>query len=135
MTEIRWQARLCKAGELPADGAAKLFCAENRRIAVFGADGKYYAVDDECPHGGSSLSEFGRLLGAGVIQCGLHRAQFDLASGAVLRGPTRKCLPRFELLYEDDSVIAREMPLDRKAEDSSPQSNILGDCLSGVNNG
>jgi nitrite reductase/ring-hydroxylating ferredoxin subunit len=120
--------------ELPADGAVKLFCAENRRIAVFGAAGKYYAVDDECPHGGSSLSEFGRLFSAGVIQCGLHRAQFDLASGAALKGPTRKCLRRFELLYEDNSVIAREMPIGGEAQDSSA-STILNDCLIGVKNG
>jgi nitrite reductase/ring-hydroxylating ferredoxin subunit len=105
-----WEARLCAQSALPADGTAAAFSVDNRRIAVFCVAGKHYAVDDYCTHGGSSLSESGRLLGGPVVQCGLHRAQFDLATGVALRGPTRKPLRCYGLLIENDEVIAKQMP-------------------------
>jgi len=43
--------------ELEALEAGKLVEAAGERIAVFNAGGKYWAIDDTCPHRGGPLSE------------------------------------------------------------------------------
>ena len=39
-----------------APGAGRAFQVEGFSIAVFNVDGKLYAIDDSCPHQGSSLA-------------------------------------------------------------------------------
>ena len=56
--------------------------ANGSHIALFNVDGQVYAIDDSCPHQGSSLCG-GRLDGR-VIQCLAHGLRFDLHSGYLL---------------------------------------------------
>jgi nitrite reductase/ring-hydroxylating ferredoxin subunit len=104
-----WAAKLCRAGDLPVEGLAAAFEASGRRIGVFCVDGIHYAVDDYCSHAGSSLSEDGKLICGHVVECALHRARFDLKTGAVLCGPTRKALRSYALRIEGGEVIAIQM--------------------------
>ncbi len=53
-----------------APGAARAFQVEGFSIAVFNVDGKLYAIDDSCPHQGSSLAA-GKLEGY-VVTCRSH---------------------------------------------------------------
>ena len=46
-----------------------------------------HADDDTCTHAGCSLAD-GELHGT-TVTCACHGSQFDVASGAVLRGPAR----------------------------------------------
>ena len=46
------------------------FAVDNRMIAVFLHDGKYYAMDDFCPHMGASLA--GGCLHQGTVACPWH---------------------------------------------------------------
>jgi nitrite reductase/ring-hydroxylating ferredoxin subunit len=55
-------------------------------VAVANVDGRLLAFDDTCTHRGCSLAT-GDLDGA-TVTCPCHGSQFDVASGAVLRGPT-----------------------------------------------
>jgi 3-phenylpropionate/trans-cinnamate dioxygenase ferredoxin component len=68
-----------------APGVGQSVVVNGKRLALFLADGRYYALDDECPHRGAPLSE-GECAGGEVI-CPWHDSRFDLATGAV------KCLP------------------------------------------
>ncbi|HEF4759873.1 TPA: Rieske 2Fe-2S domain-containing protein [Pseudomonas putida] len=70
------------AGKLPQAGGRALFEFDDKSIALFNIDGELYAIDDSCPHQGSSLCG-GRLDGR-VIQCCAHGLRFDLASGYLL---------------------------------------------------
>ena len=45
--------------------------------------GRFFAVDDRCPHLGASLAR-GTLEGT-VVTCVRHGSQFDLADGRVVR--------------------------------------------------
>lgn len=75
---------VAEVGELE-EGCGKAFPVGNRMIAVFLRDGKYFAVDDFCPHQGASLAE-GYLQGCAVA-CPWHHWQFSLEDGAWLDNP------------------------------------------------
>jgi NAD(P)H-dependent nitrite reductase small subunit len=61
----------------PGQGCAVV--AADRRLALFNDSGKFYAIDDTCPHEGGSLSE--GLLHEGRVICPLHSWVFELATG------------------------------------------------------
>ncbi len=66
-------------------GQGKFVEVNNTRIALFNVGGRYYAIDDTCPHRGGPLSE-GDVDGETAI-CPWHGAIFDLRTGAVKRPP------------------------------------------------
>ena len=62
-----------------AVGAARLVRAEGRSVALFNVGGDVYALDDSCPHQGSSLA-FGKFHGT-VVTCRAHGLRFDVRTG------------------------------------------------------
>lgn len=71
-----------------AEGDMRVFDVAGIRVNVVSAKGKLYAFDDTCTHAGCSLAK-GKLDGT-TVTCGCHGSQFDITSGAVLRGPARR---------------------------------------------
>jgi len=59
---------------------------EGHRIALVRHGGQVHAIDDRCPHADASLA-FG-LVENGCIACPWHFAEFRLATGEVLAGPS-----------------------------------------------
>lgn len=41
------------AGKLPQTGGRALVEFDDRSIALFNVDGRFYAIDDSCPHQGA----------------------------------------------------------------------------------
>lgn len=70
-------------------------------MAVFNVDGRLCATQAKCPHRGGPLNE-GELIG-GIVTCPYHGAQFDVATGAVLRGPAREPLQTYEVVVDGDT--------------------------------
>ena len=73
------------------DVVAGKMCAfevEGTPVNVANVDGQLYAIDDTCTHSGCSLAT-GMLTGT-TVTCACHGSQFDVTSGAVLRGPARR---------------------------------------------
>ncbi len=70
------------ANEL-TDGSKKKISVRGRDILLAKVEGKYYAVDNRCPHFGGDLSK-GKLDGYTII-CPQHGAEFDLRDGRVIR--------------------------------------------------
>jgi len=70
--------KIAEIGEI-APGAAKAFDVEGHVIAVFNVDGKLYAIDDSCPHQGSSLAA-GSLEGF-VVTCRSHGFKINVTGG------------------------------------------------------
>lgn len=70
--------KLCPAQEL-REGAGKPFTREGTHLAVFLYEGKYYAVDNRCPHMGYPMSE--GSIRDGVLICHWHHWEFDLKTG------------------------------------------------------
>jgi nitrite reductase/ring-hydroxylating ferredoxin subunit len=67
--------------KLPAVGGRAMWHVEGRIIALFNVDGVIYAIDDSCPHAGSSL--LGGYLNGRTVQCRSHGLRFDLATGCM----------------------------------------------------
>ena len=74
---------LGKLDDLP-QGRGRTFVAGTRRIAVFNDGGEYLAIDDACPHQGSSLGA--GAFHEGRVICPQHAWVFDLRSGECPRG-------------------------------------------------
>jgi nitrite reductase/ring-hydroxylating ferredoxin subunit/hemoglobin-like flavoprotein len=83
-----------------AAGACKTVDVNGTEVAVFNVNGAFVAVQNECTHAGGPLCE-GTLDGS-VVTCPIHRAQFDVITGAVLRKPAREPLQTFTVKVDGD---------------------------------
>ena len=61
------------------EGSGRSVRAGERRLAVFRHDGRWFALDDACPHQGASLGE--GLFHGGRVICPLHGWVFEVATG------------------------------------------------------
>jgi catalase len=66
-------------------GSLSLVVAGDRKIAIANIGGELHGFDDTCTHRGCSLAQ-GSLEGT-VVTCPCHGSQFDVVTGAVVRGP------------------------------------------------
>jgi nitrite reductase/ring-hydroxylating ferredoxin subunit len=71
-------------------------------IAVFNADGEWFATADTCTHDKSSLAE-GYIDGE-VVECAWHFAKFCLRTGAVLALPATVPIATYATKVEDGAV-------------------------------
>jgi 3-phenylpropionate/trans-cinnamate dioxygenase ferredoxin subunit len=71
-----------------AEGEMRVYDVAETKVNVASAGGHLYAFDDTCTHKGCSLAK-GKLDGT-TITCPCHGSQFDVTSGAVLRGPAQQ---------------------------------------------
>jgi len=71
-----------------AEGQMRAFDVGGARVNVAHTTSGLYAVDDTCTHMGCSLAN-GSLEGT-TVTCACHGSQFDVTSGAVLRGPAQR---------------------------------------------
>ena len=67
------------------DGSMRVFDVAGTKVNVASTGGRLYAFDDVCTHQGCSLAR--GTLDATTVTCACHGSQFDVTSGAVLRGP------------------------------------------------
>ena len=83
---------VCRAEELP-EGESRTVELGGKLIALFHHDGQYFAIDDVCPHMGSSLG--GGYVEKGIVTCPWHAWRFRLADGAWADNPRVKigCYP------------------------------------------
>jgi len=79
---ISW-IEVAKVDEL-ASGAGRTVAAGELRLALFNDDGRFYALDNACPHQGASLGD--GVLHDGRVICPLHSWIFDAETGQCPRG-------------------------------------------------
>ena len=79
--------RIGKATDV-SDGQMRVFDVAGTKVNIANARGHLYAFDDTCTHMGCSLAN--GELDATTVTCGCHGSQFDVTSGAVLRGPAQR---------------------------------------------
>jgi nitrite reductase (NADH) small subunit len=92
---------VAKTQELAPD-QGKLVEINRKRIALFNVGGRYYAIDDMCPHRGGPLSK-GEIAGTTVV-CPWHDASFDLATGAVTRSPAETGVAVYAVRVEGEDI-------------------------------
>jgi nitrite reductase/ring-hydroxylating ferredoxin subunit len=94
--------RIGKSTDIPA-GEMHVFDIAGTRVTVANAGGHLYAFDDRCTHAGCSLSH-GRLDGA-TVTCPCHGSQFDVTTGAVIRGPATRAVRSHRVEVEAEKLL------------------------------
>ena len=67
------------------DGQGKVVDVAGRSLAVFNVGGRFYAIDNLCPHRGGPLGE-GDVEGA-IVVCPWHGWRWDVTTGANANNP------------------------------------------------
>jgi naphthalene 1,2-dioxygenase ferredoxin component len=84
-----------------APGKARTVRVENRSLALFNVEGEIHALDDSCPHAGSSLAS-GELCGRRV-KCRAHGWRFDVVTGELIVSPSIK-VARHQVRIDGDRI-------------------------------
>jgi nitrite reductase/ring-hydroxylating ferredoxin subunit len=84
------------------EGELAAFDVGGERIAVANVGGTLHGFDDTCTHLRCSLAE-GELEGT-VVTCPCHGSQFDVTTGAVLRGPAQEPVRSYAARVEDQAL-------------------------------
>ena len=102
-TEFR---TLDKTDRLPENYVNPYYLEDLRkRVSVARVQGKLYAFEDLCKHEGCPLSA-GLLTGT-TLMCQCHGSQYDVTSGAVLRGPATEALETYQVREKDGEIQIR----------------------------
>jgi len=80
-----------------------VFDVEGTKVNVAGVGGQLHAFDDTCTHKACSLAK-GKLDGT-TVTCPCHGSQFDVTSGAVLRGPAQRPVRSRLVQVEGDDLL------------------------------
>jgi len=93
---------VCTTAEIP-DGEARVFAVGEIMVGVFHVGGKYFALDNQCPHAGASLA-LGSIEGD-VVRCRIHHWGFCLRDGVYVDEDKPNCNARtFPVRIVDDQV-------------------------------
>jgi nitrite reductase/ring-hydroxylating ferredoxin subunit len=84
-------------------GKMRVFDVAGTKVNVASAGGRLHAIDDTCTHTGCSLA-MGRLDGT-TVTCACHGSQFDVTSGAVLRGPAQRPVRSRSVQVEGEDLL------------------------------
>jgi nitrite reductase/ring-hydroxylating ferredoxin subunit len=87
-----------------AEGEGRTVEVAGRWLALFRVGGRFYVLDNACPHAAGPLGA-GSLRGH-VVVCPIHRWEFDLRTGCSPADPGR-CVARYDALVEDGWVWVR----------------------------
>ena len=94
---------VAKVGAI-AEGGSATFTIGEQIVAVFLVEGQYYAINDYCPHMGSSLAE-GHLEGD-IVTCPWHAWRFRVTDGTWCDNPKVKT-DAYEVRVEGDEIQVR----------------------------
>jgi nitrite reductase (NADH) small subunit len=97
---------IARVAEVP-EGRGRTFSVAGRDIALFLVGGRYYALDDRCPHMGASLGT-GDVYEEMVV-CNRHMWGFRLADGSCPDAPVLKA-ETFEVRVVGDQIQVRLDP-------------------------
>ena len=86
------------------EGEMRVFDVDGSKVNVTNAGGHLYAFDDTCTHMGCSLAN-GSLDGT-TVTCACHGSQFDVTSGAVLRGPAQRPVRARAIQVQGEDLLA-----------------------------
>lgn len=100
-------------------GGASLPCGRMKSVLVDGTpvcvvhvdDGAFFALDDTCSHGQSSLSK-GYLEGR-KLECAMHGSLFDVTTGVPITLPATVPVRTFAVAIDGDDLLLSPNPADR----------------------
>jgi len=88
-------------------GSRKIIAAGTREIALFNVDGRFYAIENACPHQGGPMAE--GWVADGCVTCPWHAWTFELATGKMTLGDYAT-IDVFDVRVEDGMVYVSSEP-------------------------
>lgn len=74
-------------------------------IAIFKVGDDYFATANVCPHAFALLSD--GFVEDGVVECPLHQAKFEVATGRCIAEPADEDLKTYEVKVEGGQIHVR----------------------------
>jgi nitrite reductase/ring-hydroxylating ferredoxin subunit len=94
--------KLCDKNVLPP-GEFRAFKVKGHEVLALNISGRLYCLDGRCTHAGAPLAE--GTLEREVLTCPWHYSQFNIATGAVIRGPAGKPLKIYHLEEKENAIF------------------------------
>ena len=94
-----------KAEEAVAEGKIRRVVIEKERISLIRTEGRFYAIQDSCPHSGASMSE-GWLNNYQEVVCPLHNYCYHLVTGREATQQTRD-VKVYEVRVDEEGLFIR----------------------------
>jgi nitrite reductase (NADH) small subunit len=88
-----------------APGQSALGRVNGEDVALFRRGDEIFAIGNECPHQGGSLSD--GLVEGDIVTCPLHGWEFDLRSGACMTVPGES-VPRYRVTVEAGAIFLED---------------------------
>jgi nitrite reductase/ring-hydroxylating ferredoxin subunit len=101
---------LLSAADLPDKKAVRANSPWGPLLVCRGGE-RVFAISNVCTHMGAPLHRgtVNRQATTPMATCPAHGSMFDLATGAVRRGPAMKPVAAYEAKVEGDRVVARPL--------------------------
>jgi nitrite reductase/ring-hydroxylating ferredoxin subunit len=77
--------------------------AGGKSVLLANIDGAYYAIGNICMHMQCTLTN-GKLKGE-IVECPCHGSQYNVKTGAVVRGPALKPEPKYDVKTENGQIL------------------------------
>lgn len=90
------------------EGHMKLLRVNGRRLVLARTDKGFTIFDDECTHRGGSLA--GGVLVGTTVHCLWHGSQFNCHTGAVVCGPAKQSIRRYEVREDRGDILLVSLP-------------------------
>ena len=81
----------------------KAVTVDDIKIGIFQLDSQYFAIENVCPHAYALLTE--GFIEDGTLECPLHEAIFNIATGTLESGPGCRNLCTYPIKIEDGHVL------------------------------
>ena len=94
---------VAKVGDIP-EGEGKSYVVGEKLVGIYNLGGRYYAINDLCPHMGASLAD-GQVRD-GVVVCPWHAWRFRVTDGTWCDNPRIKT-DAYEVRVEGDEIQVR----------------------------
>jgi len=80
----------------------KLIKMKGKQVVLCRSEEGYFALNDKCPHKGSSLSR--GVMICSTVHCIMHGSQFDVKTGSRKAGPSKKDAETYKVTIRDSGV-------------------------------
>ena len=114
----RWM-QVAQRSEIES-GESKVVKLGDERVAVFNADGKFYAINNTCPHQGGPLGE--GVLDEESVTCPWHEWKYDLKTGCPIVTPAVKT---YALQIDGEAIW---IAVDPKMESPDQQDEVTSEA-------
>jgi 3-phenylpropionate/trans-cinnamate dioxygenase ferredoxin subunit len=88
-----------------APGQTRAFEEEDVKVLVCHADGRFYAIENQCPHAAVRL-DAAALRGC-LLECPVHGGKLDVRDGSPQGHPIRRPVTTFAVTERDGAIEIR----------------------------